>query len=56
MTGGGELPDSAHARQENAMTETTAQENMERSHQAHWIPERKISMDNMRGYRFAKWP
>jgi hypothetical protein len=36
------------------MTETTAQQNMERSHQAHWIPDRKISLGNMRGYRFAE--
>ena len=36
------------------MTEMTAQQNMERSHQAHWIPDRKISLDHMRGYRFAE--
>ena len=36
------------------MTDTTAQQNMERSHQAHCIPGRKISIDNMRGYRFAE--
>ena len=36
------------------MTDTTAQQNMDRSHQAHWIPDRKISLDNMRGYRFAE--
>ena len=36
------------------MTDTTAQQNMERSHQAHCIPDRKISLDHMRGYRFAE--
>jgi hypothetical protein len=36
------------------MTDTTAQQNMERSHQAHCIPDRKISIGNMRGYRFAE--
>ena len=36
------------------MTEMTAQQNMERSHQAHWIPDRKITLDNMRGCRFAE--
>ena len=36
------------------MTEPTAQQNMQRSHQAHCNPDRKISIDNMRGYRFAE--
>ena len=36
------------------MNDITAQQNMERSHEAHWSPDRYISMDNMRGYRFAE--
>ena len=36
------------------MDDTTAQQNMERAHEAHWIPDKKISMDNMRGHRFAE--
>ena len=36
------------------MDDTTAQQNMERSHQAHCIPGRKITLGNMRGYRFAE--
>ena len=36
------------------MTDTTAQQNMDLSHQAHCIPDRKISMGNMRGHRFAE--
>ena len=36
------------------MDDITAQQNMERSHEAHCIPDRKISMDNMRGHRFAE--
>ncbi len=36
------------------MNDTTAQQNMERSHEAHWIPDKKISMENMRGHRFAE--
>jgi hypothetical protein len=36
------------------MSEMTAQQIMERSHQAHCIPDRKISLGNMRGYRFAE--
>ena len=36
------------------MDDTTAQQNMERSHKAHWIPGKRISMDNMRGHRFAE--
>jgi len=36
------------------MTDTTAQQNMDLSHQAHCIPDRKISMGNIRGHRFAE--
>ena len=36
------------------MADTTAQQNMDSSHQAHWIPDKKISMENMRGHRFAE--
>jgi hypothetical protein len=36
------------------MTDATAQQNMDSSHKEHWIPDRKISMDNMRGHRFAE--
>jgi hypothetical protein len=36
------------------MDDTTAQQNMERSHEAHWIQGKQISMDNMRGHRFAE--
>ena len=38
------------------MTEATvtAQQNMDSSHKEHWIPDRKISMDHMRGHRFAE--
>jgi hypothetical protein len=36
------------------MDDTTAQQNMERSHEAHWIQGKRISMDNMRGHRFAE--
>jgi hypothetical protein len=32
----------------------TAQQNMERSHKAHWIPSKKLSLDGMRGHRFAE--
>ena len=32
----------------------TAQQNMDSSHNEHWIPDRKISMDQMRGHRFAE--
>ena len=32
----------------------TAQQNMERSHEAHWIPDKALSMDKMRGYRYAE--
>ena len=32
----------------------TAQQNMERSHEAHWIPDKKLSLNDMRGYRFAE--
>ena len=31
----------------------TAQENMERSKQEHWIPDKEIHMKDMRGYRYA---
>src|SRR6266496_3799196 len=36
------------------MDNTTAQQNMERSHETHWIQGKRISMDNMRGHRFAE--
>jgi hypothetical protein len=36
------------------MDDTTAQQNMERSHEAHWIQGKRISMDKMRGHRFAE--
>ena len=36
------------------MDDITAQQNMERSHQEHWIRGKQISMDHMRGHRFAE--
>ena len=36
------------------MTDTTAQQNMDTSHQEHWIQGKRISMDHMRGHRFAE--
>ena len=38
------------------MTDTTVQQNMERSDQADRLPARKIFIDNTRGYCFAELP
>ena len=32
----------------------TAQQNMEHSHEAHWIKDKKLSLKDMRGYRYAE--
>ena len=35
-------------------TGVTASQNMDRSHQEHWIPDKTLSMENMHGYRYAE--